>query len=249
MTSARRPGLPEADLQAAGTTRPRHDVGDRRDAWASRLPRSAGCSKSWPVSASSSIGATRRSCLTATGERAAIEMIRHHRLLEEYLSATPRPAPRRPARRGRPPRARPLRGARGLIDASLGHPRTIRTAIPSRRRPLAGARAVTVPHGPGAGSERDRLPCIGRRSSVPAVPGRRRPAARRTGAGRGARCGRWDFDRGRRRTETRLGARAGGARRRAARSPRNVIPCGQPLITSARTSSRQPARRPPLKRV
>ena len=51
--------------------------------------------------------------LTESGERVALEVIRHHRLLELYLAKTLGLACRCSARRGRPAGARDLGGARG----------------------------------------------------------------------------------------------------------------------------------------
>ena len=60
--------------------------------------------------------------LTPDGERVALEVIRHHRLLELYLARDARRARRRRPRRGRPARARALRGARGADRPALGYP-------------------------------------------------------------------------------------------------------------------------------
>ena len=54
----------------------------------------------------------RGALLTRKGERVALEVIRHHRLLEQYLSQT-LGLPIDAARRSRPPRARAVGGARG----------------------------------------------------------------------------------------------------------------------------------------
>ena len=51
--------------------------------------------------------------LSPKGARVALEVIRHHRLLELYLARGPRGAVGPRARRGGGARARPLRGARG----------------------------------------------------------------------------------------------------------------------------------------
>ena len=77
--------------------------------------------------------------LTAEGEQVALEVIRHHRLLELYLAETLGIARRRGARRGRPARARALRGARGSDrrGARLSRP-TTRTATRSPTRTSSG---------------------------------------------------------------------------------------------------------------
>ena len=60
---------------------------------------------------------------TPTGRKAAVEIIRHHRLLEQYLAETLGQPYRRGARGGRPARACVVGGGRGTrIDASLGYP-------------------------------------------------------------------------------------------------------------------------------
>ena len=65
-----------------------------------------------------------RAVLTEAGEQAAIEVIRHHRLLEQYLAETLGLPIDLGARRGRPARARAVGGARGAHrrDARLPHP-------------------------------------------------------------------------------------------------------------------------------
>ena len=73
--------------------------------------------------------------LTETGRRVALEVLRHHRLLELFLVGRARPAARRGARRGRPARARALGGARGADrrGARLPDARPARPPDPGRR--------------------------------------------------------------------------------------------------------------------
>ena len=72
--------------------------------------------------------------LTAAGEQVALEVIRHHRLIELYLAETLGLARRRRPRRGRPARARDLGGARGADRprARLPHARSARGPDPER---------------------------------------------------------------------------------------------------------------------
>ena len=80
--------------------------------------------------------------LTESGERVALEVIRHHRLLELYLAKTLGLRCRRRARRSRPAGARDLRGARGphRPRARLPDPRPARRPDPGRQPGVAGDR-------------------------------------------------------------------------------------------------------------
>ena len=69
--------------------------------------------------------------LTAAGVRVALEVLRHHRLLELYLAESLGVSVGSRARRGRGPRARALRGARG---AHRRQARATRRAIPTATR-------------------------------------------------------------------------------------------------------------------
>ena len=77
--------------------------------------------------------------LTDAGERVAVEVIRHHRLLELYLAETLGLDVDARARRGRPARARDLGGARGAHRprARLSDARPARGPDPRREPPLA----------------------------------------------------------------------------------------------------------------
>ena len=142
--------------------------------------------------------------LTGRGRQAALEVIRHHRLLETYLATPPRRALGRGAQRGRGAGAPSLRGARG---AHRGRARASR-AGPSRRpdpdRGRAGGRGVgRVPRGPVRRGPRRGQPGQRPRSGPAALAGRAGPGARRRPGGHRAHALR--------------GAR-GGARRATARS-------------------------------
>ena len=60
--------------------------------------------------------------LSEAGTKIALEIIRHHRLLEQYLAETLGTEHRRGARGGRPARARALRELEARIDEQLGYP-------------------------------------------------------------------------------------------------------------------------------
>ena len=77
--------------------------------------------------------------LTTAGERVALEVIRHHRLLELYLAETLGARRRRRPRRSRTARARHLGGARGANrqGARLSDPRPARGSDPGREPSLA----------------------------------------------------------------------------------------------------------------
>ena len=81
------PGLPEGDLQAPGGRRPRHDHGGRARQGVSPASASA------MVKKLAALGLLehepyRGARLTEAGERVAVEVIRHHRLIELYLAET-----------------------------------------------------------------------------------------------------------------------------------------------------------------
>ena len=81
-------GLREGDLRArSGAARARVSTNDaRRAPAASRRRRCRRCSRSSPSAGSSSTCPTRASRSRPTGERVALEVLRHHRLLELYLA-------------------------------------------------------------------------------------------------------------------------------------------------------------------
>ena len=91
--------------------------------------------------------------LTPAGERVALEVIRHHRLLELYLSQAPRPQPRRGALRGGPARACAVRGARGALRllARLPHARPARR--PDSRREAADRPGSAAGRSPASSPE------------------------------------------------------------------------------------------------
>ena len=79
--------------------------------------------------------------LTPAGEKVALEVIRHHRLLELYLARTLGAARRRRPRGGRPAGARDLGGARGADRprARLPDARPARRSDPRREPRVARA--------------------------------------------------------------------------------------------------------------
>ena len=141
----RDPGLPEGDLQAQAERRPRD--GDRARTRLHVSPASASAMvKKLAALDLARARAYRGVELTPAGERVALEVIRHHRLLELYLARDARPARRRGPRRGRPARARPLRGARGADRprARLPDARPARRPDPERGTSMAQGREVTT---------------------------------------------------------------------------------------------------------
>ena len=101
--------------------------------------------------------------LTDAGERVAVEVIRHHRLLELYLAQTLGLRRRRRPRRGRPPRARDLRGARGADrpGARLPDARPARRPDPGREPRVAVSPARAAP---------ERGQALGRRATTMSFP-------------------------------------------------------------------------------
>ena len=106
--------------------------------------------------------------LTPAGERVALEVIRHHRLLEQYLAQALGLSLDEVHSRGRPARARSVGGARGADRslARLSDARPARRSDPGRR----------PPHRPRAPAHA-REPRARRRGDDPPRPGRRRRAA------------------------------------------------------------------------
>ena len=81
--------------------------------------------------------------LTQAGRRAALEVLRHHRLLERYLAETlGLPLDEVHAEADRLEHA--LEELEGRIDEALGFRRTIRTATPSRRPSWSFRRSRTA---------------------------------------------------------------------------------------------------------
>ena len=136
------PALPARDLQARAERRARRRHGAR--ARAGSLAGSA----SAMVKKLAALGLAEHPpykgiSLTAAGERVAIEVIRHHRLLELYLAETLGVSRRRRARGSRQARARDLGRARSADrqGARLSDPRPARGSDP-RREPRVAREAA-----------------------------------------------------------------------------------------------------------
>ena len=163
--------------------------------------------------------------LTDEGRLGALEVLRHHRLLERYLADSARAVARRGARRGRPARARALGGARGADrrgarlsrpttrtatrspTASCGSP-TADVALARRPRPRRHARSVArVPDG-----DPELLRYLAELALVPGAGARADPlgAVRRPGDGAHGQRRARDRPRARGSRRDRVGAAATG---------------------------------------
>ena len=138
-----RRGLLEGDLRA-GVAQRRAGVDERarRAAWRSRPGSVSAMLKQLDELGLITHVPYRGVRLTDDGRRVALEVIRHHRLLESYPRRGARDALGSRARRGRGARARALGGARG---ADRGQARATRPSIPTAirsRAPTSSSRSA-----------------------------------------------------------------------------------------------------------